>query len=248
MSTAVTPETAAPAATTTPPPAVKLTPVDAACALMSDPSPWRMVLPGVTWTDYQRLLAARAAAGRRRVRINYAHGEVEVMTVGAPHERWKRLIATMLDIYLAESGVPFIPFGGMTIAREDLDRGFEPDECYYLRPASAQYPIRPLNFATDPPPDLAVEVEASRSVGGRLPYYAAIGVREVWQFDGETIAILILQPDRQYREEPAGTALPGFPFGDVSRFVRMAEEADYGTFMNSYREHVRTLVAAPPSP
>ena len=57
--------------------------VAAACELMAtDWSPWHLVLYGLTWGDYERLLAAREAAGRKRLRITYDRGAAEIMTPG----------------------------------------------------------------------------------------------------------------------------------------------------------------------
>jgi hypothetical protein len=66
------------------PPRNSYSALDAACELMaSDWSPWHLVLSGLTWPDYRRLLDARESAGRRAVRITYARGEAEIMTVVA---------------------------------------------------------------------------------------------------------------------------------------------------------------------
>jgi Uma2 family endonuclease len=48
------------------------------------------------------------------------------------------------------------------------------------------------NLGEDPPPDLVIEVEVSRSVLDRLGIYAALGVPEVWRHDGETVRVLRL--------------------------------------------------------
>lgn len=241
MSTATAPGTAAP---TTPPPAARMTAVDIACALMASNSPpWRLTLTGLTWKDYQRLLDARAAAGRRAVRITYSRGEVEIMTVGNRHERWKKMLAMLIETFLIETRVPFLPSGGLTIGREGQESGFEPDECYYLRNAARAAGTRDLDFSTDPPPDLAVEVEVSRDVRGRLPLYAAVGVPEVWRCDGSSVAVLTLRPDRTYAEAAESAALPGFPLPELPRFLRMADHLDYGDAVRQFRE----LLAAKPT-
>ena len=62
--------------------------------------------------------------------------------------------------------------GKMTIRREDLEFGFEPDNCYYIQ--NLKKVIRKkgeLNFRLDPPPDLAVEVEKSRSSSSKMLIY-----------------------------------------------------------------------------
>jgi Uma2 family endonuclease len=67
----------------------------------------------------------------------------------------------------------------LTDLREDLACGFEPDACFYLDHADAIAPDRPLDLAVDPPPDLVVEVDITRSSLDKFPIYAALGVPEV---------------------------------------------------------------------
>ena len=64
-----------------------------------------------------------------------------------------------------------------THKREDLDRGAEPDQCYWLgENARRMAGKRRLDLALDPPPDLAIEVDITRSSLDRLPIFAALGV------------------------------------------------------------------------
>ena len=63
--------------------------------------------------------------------------------------------------------------GSTTLNREDLDRGAEPDNCYYIQ----NQPLvagRRVNLATDPPPDLIVEVDITRTESTK------IGSMPVW--------------------------------------------------------------------
>ena len=52
----------------------------------------------------------------------------------------------------------------MTIRRADLKRGFEPDNCYYVQHELQMREEKKIDFRTDPPPDLAVEVEVARKL------------------------------------------------------------------------------------
>ena len=45
----------------------------------------------------------------------------------------------------------------MTCKRADLQRGFEPDNCYYVRNEAVMRSKTELDLSTDPPPDLAIE-------------------------------------------------------------------------------------------
>ena len=60
------------------------------------------------------------------------------------------------------------------------------------------------------PPNLAVEVDISRSSTIKLGIYEALGIGEVWRFHGEGIQILVLA-EGSYRNQNANQALPHFP-------------------------------------
>ena len=86
----------------------------------------------------------------------------------------------------------------------------EADNCFYL--ASFPDPRQgAIDLDVDPPPDLAVEVEISRSALDRMGIYAALGVPEVWRFDGEALRVEQLQADGTYA---AATEQPELPLAD----------------------------------
>src|SRR5204863_3892315 len=66
-----------------------------------------------------------------------------------------------------------------------LSRRLEPDECYYVANEPLVRDKLHLDLAVDPPPDLAIEVEISRDSLNRHRIYAALGVPELWRYDGE---------------------------------------------------------------
>ncbi len=103
--------------------------------------------------------------------------------------------------------------GSTTFKRQDLERGFEPDECFYFSESAAR--VRELvrskgDIVLDeggPPPDLIVEVGITNPSLNKLPIYAALGVPEVWRHDGQWIVILRLRGAEGYAE----AAESGFP-------------------------------------
>ena len=80
---------------------------------------------------------------------------------------------------------PAGPWEDRPFVVETVDRGLEPDDCYYLANAAKVRNWATLDLERDPPPDLALEVEITRSCLNRMGVYAGLGVPEVWRFDGE---------------------------------------------------------------
>lgn len=206
----------------------------------------RLLLTGVEWDDYEQLLLWRDEF-RRGVRLTYDRGRLEIMVVTNYHERLRKVLALLIEAWLAETGGEYVPSGQLTHKRKDLEQGFEPDECYYVPNWPRVAGLRELDFTRDPPPDLTVEV--SRSVTSRLPIFASFKIPEVWRYDGERVTVLFLGGDGTYHESPTSRAIPNFPFAEAPRFLAMAASVDtgFGTIGRQFRARVRQTFPAPPA-
>lgn len=201
---------------------------------------------GIDWPTYESMLAVRDD-DRPGLRMAYHRGVFEAMTTSRMHELWKTVLAALIDILILELGLRFAPCGEITIRRRDLDRGVEPDLCYYARHAPRVMPAREIDFATDPPPDLAVEIEYTRTVLDRLDTYAAFRVPEVWRYDGTTLTVLLLHPDNSYQPAAASRTFPTVPLGELNRFLGMAGTTDYFDILAMFRDWVRQTLVPPPT-
>ena len=243
MSTAtVLPAVPAPPPATTPPPTL----IDLVRYLRPGQ---RIAVTEVTWEDYERLLVWRDEY-RRTARLTYDHGRLEIMVLSGTHERWRKVLALLVEAWLEVTGGEYVPSGQLTHKRKDLERGFEPDECYYVQNWRKVAGLRELDFTKDPPPDFTIEVEVSRSVLGRLPVFAAFKIPEVWRYDGEKITVLLLRPNGEYQESAASLAVPNFPFAEVPQFLALVDDpaTSFAEIGRRFRAWVRALPpAAPPA-
>ena len=90
----------------------------------------------------------------------------------------------------------------MTCKREDIEKGFEPDNCFYVQNEPRMWQKMEIDLTIDPPPDLAIEIEMTRSAIKKITsIYAAFGVPEVWRFDGNKLqAYELIEGGYQPRE------------------------------------------------
>ena len=151
----------------------------------------RVVLPCVSWETYERLLADDEE--RRVPRMTYDQGVLELVTPSMPHEVDAATITRIVDIVAAILGIPIRSAGSTTFRRKDLERGFEPDASFYIQNEARIRGQREVDLTVDPPPDVVLEMEMSRSALDKLPLFASMGIPEVWRCDGQRVTILILE-------------------------------------------------------
>jgi Uma2 family endonuclease len=147
----------------------------------------RVVLDGVSWSLYQNMLAE---VGNGHVRLTFDQGRLEIMSPSYRHEIPKKVLARLIEAYADAMNLNVEGLGSMTFAREDLQKGIEPDECYYVNNASVVIGREELDLAIDPPPDLAIAIDISAPDIARQPIYAALGVAEIWRYDGKIVTAL----------------------------------------------------------
>lgn len=201
----------------------------------------RLVLHGVDWATYR---AVSDAFGPRHVRFSYDRGRMELMTKSQLHGMLSRLIARLITILTEELGLPLSSCGDMTCDREDLERGVEPDECFYITNAPVILGKEQVDLTSDPPPDLGVEVDISYSSYSRLGIYAALRVPEVWRYESETLIFYRLAADGQYQIAERSLYFPFLVAADLAAFLNRRPEMDENALAKEFRTWVREQIAS----
>ncbi len=63
-----------------------------------------------------------------------------------------------------------------TFRRQDLERGFEPDSCFYVQSLSKLESNRRVDLGSDPPPDLVIEIKANAETLRVATVHPSVGV------------------------------------------------------------------------
>ena len=183
-------------------------------ATVLSPAESRVVL-SVSWETYERILADHPdAAGPR---FTYSEGTLEIMVLSSRHEQPNRILEFLVKEVATELGIDICPLGSTTFKRAELLKGFEPDSAFYIGRASMLWD-RELDTAVDPPPDLIIEIDVSRSSLHRFPIFAAFGVPEVWRYDGSRVSFWRLEGGR-YVEAESSAALPPMTAALATQFL-----------------------------
>ena len=198
--------------------------------------PQRLVLQNITWKQYDALLRV---FDDRHLRLTYDRGDLEIMTLSFEHERYKAILRRLIEALAEATGRPIAAFGSMTLRGENL--GLEPDEGFYVAESPAAL-ARKLRRRQPAPPDLVVEIDISHSSLDRLELYAALGVPEVWRFDGERLEVYLLEEDGRLHVHKESRLFPGFRLSRIGAFVKRGLRQDDGRLLRDFRSWLYTVV------
>jgi Uma2 family endonuclease len=204
----------------------------------------RFVLHNVSWQQYVTI--GDALPDWPGLRLTYDRGALEFMTTSQEHEIYKAWLGRLVETLAEELNLAILPCGSATFRKEELERGLEPDQCYWIAHERQMRGKLAWDPQSDPPPDLVLEIEVTRSALGRMGIYAALGVPEVWRFDGETLHVHLLEGNG-YRAADGSPTFPGVPVAGIVPFLRPSQELDYLGTVRAFRAWVREQLARPQS-
>lgn len=202
----------------------------------------RVVLRGIDWQTYERILADQADASAPR--LTYDRGELEIVSPGFEHEVNNGTLRMLVEDVAFELGIEIANAGSMTYRREELARGFEPDASFYIEHEPLVRGKHAIDPNVDPPPDLVIEIEATRSAIPKLPLYAALGVPELWRFDGERVVVLRLIGGK-YHAVAASGALPALTAEAINELLAESRIRSRIAWRRLVRDWARARPASP---
>lgn len=202
------------------------------------PSENRSLLNGIRWETYQAL--AKDLAENASKKLTYNQGILEIMTPLPEHELNKRFLGRIVETTTEVLGLELYSLGSTTWSREDLQRGIEPDECYYITNEAIVRGKLDFDLNIDPPPDLAIEIDITSSSLDLLSIYASLGVGEVWRFDGKNLFIYVLQ-NGAYQLQNRSSVLSVLSKEDIFRFLQKRKEMGENALLREFRQWLQNL-------
>lgn len=200
-------------------------------------APRMFAIENASWELYELLLRDLE---HQNVRITYDQGRMVLMSPLPIHERIKRLAGRLLEEGTLELRIRISSFGSTTWKRQDLAKGLEADECYYIQNEPLVRGRTDIDLSRDPPPDLAIEIDITHSPIDRPGVYAALGVNEIWRFDGQRFHFLHRTAAGQYEPIESSEALPVMTPQILKQFVELAM-ADEMAGLLAFRDWIRSL-------
>jgi Uma2 family endonuclease len=193
------------------------------------------VLEDASWELYEMLLRD---IGNRPIRVTYDQGTMEITSPTVEHEDAKKLIGRMIDMLTFTLNMPVKSLGSTTFRRRDRAKGLEPDECYYFKDEAKMRGRKRLDLRKDPPPELVVEIDITHRSVPREPIYAALGVPEIWRYDGVRLQCLHLKGE-QYVVRKMSLAFPFLEPALLQQFIDRRGDEGETTIINAFVAWVR---------
>jgi len=196
-----------------------------------------VILDRVSWETYERLLLEHEE--NSGTHFAYDQGMLEIMVLSAGHEAFKHILTLIVDVIAEEFSIDIYGLGSTTFRRADLARGFEPDACFYIQHEDLIRGKQAIDLMFDPAPDLVIEIDITSPSLNKFPIFAALGVTEIWRYDGEHVGIFLLQAG-QYVEQATSVMLPPVTGKLVTEWVDASQQMKRTTWLRLVREWARS--------
>jgi Uma2 family endonuclease len=182
-----------------------------------------VVLRDVQWDTYVRLHRDRGE--KKWPRLAFLDGELEIMTHSPEHELRKVLLARHLEAYAEERDIALNSFGNTTYRKRAKHAGLEPDVAYYIGDVGTV-------------PHIALEIVFTSGGVDKLEIYRRLGVREVWFWIDEALAIYVLGTGG-YVKHRSSKLLPDLDLADLARRVVATDPSRQTETIRTYRKSLR---------
>lgn len=199
----------------------------------------RTVLHNISWQTFEALL--KDTGEYRGSRFAYDCGTLEIMTPLFEHENPKSNFGNFIIALAEELDIEIKSAGSTTLKRRIINQGIEPDNCYYIQNELAVRGKQELDLENDPPPDLAIEIDITSSSVNKFGIYSALGVTELWRYNGRVLKFYQLV-EGQYIECEFSIAFPVVSVIEMSGFIEQSKTMGEIALLKSFRAWVRDKI------
>ena len=201
------------------------------------PASAKLELPDIDWDEYENLLSQMDMLPGHR--LSYDRGRLIVVSPNRKHEFYKLFFGRMAQVLAEELKLKVEATGATTLRRKSLGQGIEPDESYYVGNATTVIDHLEFDLSIDPPPDVAIEINITSDSLDKLPIYAALGVPEIWRYDGESMRFYKLAGEN-YELIQTSPAFPILTAEDLTRCLKQCKTEGQTAAAAAFRRMLRS--------
>lgn len=181
----------------------------------------RVVLHGISWETYERILDEHEEVSNRH--FAYNEGDLEIMVLDYEHEKLKARLSELITEVARILETDYENAASTTFRKESKKKGFEGDTAFYFKNAETIRRKTKIDLSKDPPPELVVEIDITHGSLSKFPIFADLGIEEVWRFDGESVKFHRLQ-EKKYKEVAESVCLKNIKSETVTELLFAASE------------------------
>ena len=203
----------------------------------------RLDLGGISWDRYTRI--ADAIPDHAGTRIIFLDGRLTLVTTSRRHDALSDALSDLVKAVAVGTRVGFAVAGRATFRRSDQGTGVEGDQTFYFgENARRMRGNINIDLATQPPPDLAIEVEVANPADLSIAAWGRLGVPEVWHFKVETWSLTFLtrQDDGTYLPADRSLGLPTLVPEDVASQLLVSEAIETSDWYAGLSDWVRHVL------
>lgn len=118
--------------------------------------------------------------------------------------------------------------------------GVEADDCFYIQNEAVIRGKKRIDLTIDPPPDLTIEIDITSRT--RFNNYEALGVSELWRYDGQSLEINVLESGK-YVKSNISRNFPRFSLIDaIPQYVEQSKVVGRNAAMKAFRNWIKKQI------
>ncbi|MBV9926584.1 MAG: Uma2 family endonuclease [Acidobacteria bacterium] len=197
----------------------------------------KLELYNIDWDEYENLLSQMGDFPGHR--LSYDAGRLTIVSPSLEHEDYKDFILGLARTLSDEMNLTLESRGTATFKRKALKKGVEPDTCFYVQSAASVIGRRAFPNREYPPPDVVVEIDMSHDSLDKFHIYAALGVPEIWRYDGERTRFYKLTGET-YEVIQNSLAFPTLTAKVITEHLELSKADGHTAALKAFRQMLRS--------
>ncbi len=194
-----------------------------------------IILRGVSWRIYEALMKEHES--RSAPRFTFNQGCLEIYMPSQKHEEKAEFLGDIVKTVTEEREIEILSIRSTTFKKDDLEKGVEPDGCFYLQSYDQVFGMQKIDLELFPP-DLVIEVDIFSPSINRFPIYAEFKVPEIWHYSDDEVKIYLFDGEN-YLESDESLALPKITGELLTRLLAESETMKRSAWLKNVRDWAR---------
>ena len=194
-----------------------------------------IILRGISWKIYEALMKEHES--RSAPRFTFNQGCLEIYMPSQKHEKKAEFLTDIVKTFAEEREIELLSIRSTTFKKVNLEKGVEPDGCFYLQSYDQVFGTQKIDLEQFPP-DLVLEVDIFSPSINRFPIYAEFKVPEIWLYADDKVKIYVFD-GKKYLESAESLALPEVTGELLTHLLAESETLKRSAWLKNVRDSAR---------